>query len=105
MKVDKAAYEEAVELAKRLLKKGDHVYGIVRSVAKSGTSRTNDFYVIVDNQPVYLSNTMSRILGTTQAKGGALKVAGCGMDMIFACVYELSLRLFDDGYALKHDSL
>ena len=105
MKVDKAAYEEAVELAKRLLKKGDHVYGIVRSVAKSGTSRTNDFYVIVDNQPVYLSNAMAHILGVQQVGGGALKITGCGMDMIFACVYELSRRLFDDGYALKHDSL
>lgn len=33
------------------------------------------------------------------------KVSGTGMDMIFAVVYDLGRKLFDDGCALTHDSL
>jgi hypothetical protein len=31
-----------------------------------------------------------------------VKVHGCGMDMGFHAVYELSGALFGDGYSLKH---
>lgn len=105
MKVTKENKDRAIDSLKTLLVKGDRVYGIVRSVARSGMSRTIDFYVIKDNQPIYLTVSMSDALGIPQNKGGALKVAGCGMNMIFATVYDLSRCLFGDGYSLKHDSL
>lgn len=105
MKVPKQEHEAALDCLKKLVNKGDTVYGIVRSVARSGMSRTIDFYVFKDNHPVYLTGYMSQVLYNSRDKRGALKVAGTGMDMIFACVHDLSKRLFDDGYALKHDSL
>jgi hypothetical protein len=105
VKVSKEDKDSALGVLKSLLVKGDRVYGIVRSVARSGMSRTIDFYILKDNQPVYLTTYMSVVLSIPQAKNGALRVAGCGMDMIFATVYELSMRLFSDGYWLKCGSL
>lgn len=105
MKVSKKDREEAISSLKDFLGRGDKVYGIVRSVARSGMSRTIDFYVVKDNRLVYLTGYMSKVLNIACNKQGALKVQGCGMDMIFACVYELSMSLFGDGYSLKHDSL
>lgn len=88
-----------------MITKGDKVYGIVRSVARSGMSRTIDFYVIKDGVPVYVTAFVAETLGMKRNKEGALKVSGTGMDMIFAVVYDLGRKLFDDGYALTHDSL
>ena len=97
--------EQAIETLKKILVQGDTVYGVVRSVARSGLSRTIDFYVIKYNSPVYLTGYMSKVLKMPRAKGGALRVAGVGMNMIFACVYELSISLFDKTYALKNETL
>lgn len=105
MKVSKEEKERAVEALKGLVSKGDKVYGIVRSVARSGKSRSIDFYVLGNNEPIYLSGHMSQALSISQDKRGALKVSGCGMNMIFACVYALSRALFGDGDSLKHDCL
>jgi hypothetical protein len=97
--------EEARDALKRVLSPGDTVYGIVRTVSRSGLSRTIDFYAIQQNQPIYLSGYMSTLLGISRNKEGALKVSGCGMDMIFATVSDLSRTLFEHGYALKHEGL
>jgi hypothetical protein len=96
--------QEAISWIKNVVFKDATVYGIVRSVARSGMSRTIDFYVMRDNQPMYLTGYMSTILKMKRSKEGALKVAGCGMNMIFACVYELNRALGDD-YQLRHDQL
>lgn len=105
MKVSKEDKDTAIKNLREILAKDDRVYGIIRSVARSGLSRTIDFYVIKNNQPVYLSGYMSKVLGLAQDKRGALKVAGGGMDMVFATVYDLSRALFDNGFTIKHDSL
>lgn len=105
MKVSKQEYDEALGRLKEHLKPGDRIYGVIRSVARSGRSRTIDFYVMISNQPVYISGWMGTVLKTPRNKQGALKVRGCGMDMIFDCVYELSRAVFGNGYTLKHDSL
>lgn len=105
MKVSKEERDQAVAAIKNVLFKTDTIYGIVRSVARSGMSRTIDFYVIHEDRPIYLSGYMSKILGMPRTKEGALKVAGCGMNMIFACVDALSRSLGDNSYSLKHEQL
>lgn len=105
MKISKEDKEQAVRDLKDLVSEGDTIYGIVRSVSRSGMSRTIDFYIIRENLPVYLTGFMSTVLKRPRDKRGALKVQGCGMDMVFACVSEISVALFGVAYGLKHDTL
>ena len=114
MKVSAKDKVEAIAALHEILKPGDTVYSIVRTVAKSGMSRTIDFYVFRDNRPVYLTGYMSTALGIPRATGAhwALKISGCGMDMCFATVYDLSMTLFcpgkydhDAAYSLKSEVL
>lgn len=87
-----------------LLPPGTTVYGIVRTVSRSGMSRTIDFYVFPGGEPVFLSALFARLLGLRQ-KEGALVVRGCGMDMVFSLVYDVSAALHGDGYALTGRAL
>jgi hypothetical protein len=96
--------EEATERLRALLKPGDTVTGIVRTVARSGMSRTIDFYA-GSELGQYLTGYMAKALDLGRTPDGAVRVHGCGMDMIFATVYDLSRTLFQDGYALKNRSL
>lgn len=105
MGVDSLGYRTACDELRKLVPKGSTVYGIVRTVARSGLSRTIDFYAFQDNKPVYLSGYFSKILNVPRTKEGALKVRGTGMDVIFACVYEVSRSVYGVADALKRDSL
>ena len=95
------------------------VYAIIRSVAPSGMSRRIDFYTIAkdhhDNtyseeshapRMQFLTGYIAQVLGyrRDRDKDGIL-VKGCGMDMAFAVTYELSMLLYDNGYALKSEIL
>ncbi|CAB5219936.1 hypothetical protein UFOVP237_37 [uncultured Caudovirales phage] len=102
------------------LKAGDTVYSVLRHVSASGMSRHIDFYIIKNDQPIYITGSVASLLGLKRAKNGeGLIVTGCGMDMGFATVYSLGLALWphgtpephgirngepdsDGGYALKH---
>lgn len=102
------------------LKAGDTVYSVLRHVSASGMSRHIDFYIIKNDQPLFITGSVASLLGLKRAKNGeGLIVTGCGMDMGFATVYSLGLALWphgtpephgtrngepdsDGGYALKH---
>lgn len=114
VKATKAEIEEAKEKLRKWLPRGSTVFCIVRKVAPSGMSRNISLVFfehdaergeIRDYHPTY---NVAKVLGWSLAKGGgndALQVAGCGMDMCFHTVYELSSVLYGDGYALKHRTL
>jgi hypothetical protein len=87
------------------LDKGDTIYGIVKSVSASGMSRTIKFYTIKDNRPMFLSWSISQLLGYKMKEDGTIRVSGVGMDMIFATVYELGAVVHNDGYYFRSDSL
>lgn len=114
----------------RMLKPNDTVYGIVRTVARSGMSRTIDFYCVDHDAERgerggamrYLSGYMGHLGIGQRTKDGSLRVNGCGMDMVFHCVYTLGAMLWpqgtdkphgrrngepdsDGGYALKAETL
>lgn len=94
-----AEKEEALRYLRKILRPGDTVYTILRHVSSSGMSRRIDLYAIRKNQPVYLSGYAGRVLGISRhpSKEG-LNVSGCGMDMGFHLVYELSYALFPKGF-------
>ncbi|MDM7993874.1 MAG: hypothetical protein QUS11_11260 [Candidatus Fermentibacter sp.] len=102
----RAEQDQAIAELRKILRPGDRVYGIVRSVSRSGMSRTISFYAIKKNQPVYLTGYMARALGLTMTRGyhDAVRVHGCGMDMCFATVYDLGRRLWPDGGKIEKSS-
>lgn len=80
-----------------VIKPGDKIWGLVRHVSSSGMSRHISFFVPLDGGITDISWHMAKVLGYKQADSGALKVSGCGMDMVFHCIYSLGLVLFGHG--------
>ena len=81
------------------------IYCVLRSVSKSGMSRTIDFFTIDNDRPQHLSGLIKMALGYRWAKNGGLVVGGCGMDMGFHVVYTVSSVLHGGargGYEIKH---
>jgi len=93
-------------MLKRFCPKGSTVYTVLRHVSRSGTSRRIDVYSIRKNELVYLSGYIEGITDMKRHKDGGLLVHGCGMDMGFHIVHNLSMALygFDNrgAYALDH---
>lgn len=108
---------DAIRQLKKILRPGDTVYGIVRSVSRSGMSRRIDFYAFRprqkyrdgtykidrrDAEPVYLSGYMGHALGLSRGNGDGLMIGGCGMDMVFSTVYNLGRTLWPKGTRKPH---
>ena len=88
------------------LKKGTKVYCKLNHVSQSGMTRAISFYVLVDGVLSKLDYSIGKLLCYKfNNKHGGLTVRGCGMDMGFDVVYNLSYKLFNDGYSLKHEWL
>lgn len=95
--------QEAIDQLKRYLKPGTTVYTILRHVASSGMTRWIDLYVFENNEPRRLTWNACLSTGYTyDRKREALKIGGCGMDMGFAVVYDLSKTVLGDATALNH---
>ncbi len=81
------------------LKPGDTVNTISRHTSRSGMSRSISLFASVSGELVELDYYASRVLGDSiDNKHGGIRIGGCGMDMGFALVYNLSSRLFPDGF-------
>ncbi len=98
-KSQKAEQDEARDLLRAEVLPGDVLHTVVRSVARSGMSRTIDVYRLQDGELRCLSGLVARALDYRRNDAGALKVSGCGMNMGFAVVYEVSAVLFGAGFA------
>lgn len=95
-----------------LVKPGDTVYTELLNVSRSGMYRRISAYVVKDGEMIKLDRLAIRLgVGDSPRNGNAgIGVGGCGMDMGFSIVYNLSRVLFgggvnahvDGGYALKH---
>ena len=96
MKYSQQEVEEALAKLRELLKPGDTVNTILRHVSRSGMSRSISL-ISADMQE--LDYWASRVLGDSiDQKHGGIRIGGCGMDMGFALVYNLSARLFPGGF-------
>ena len=89
--------QESIAWLLSVIKPGDKIYGLVRHVAPSGMSRHISFFILLDGGIKDISWHMARVLDYKQAQSGALKVSGCGMDMVYHCIYSLGSILFGQG--------
>lgn len=98
-KIQKSERDEAIQSLRETLKPGDTVYTVLRSVSRSGMSRDIDLYKLEPEGPRWLSRIAARACNWTwNNKRECVKVGGCGMDMGFHLVYNLSRTLFDDSH-------
>lgn len=98
MKVTKQEATDARAMLLKFLKPGDTVYTVLRHVSRSGMLRIVSLYAIVDGAPQWLDGWASRLTGIAldrQREG--LRMGGCGTDMGFEAVYNLSWALWPDG--------
>jgi hypothetical protein len=96
------------KLLTHYLKEGQKVHTILRSVSASGMTRNISLVIAQGDEVVDITYYAAQALGEkmTESKGHrAIKQNGCGMDMGFNLVYNLSSVLFAGqeraGYALK----
>ena len=93
--------EEIKQQLKRDLKNCDTLYTLVDHVSQSGMTRDIRVFMIKDNKPLNISYKVAKVLKRRQGKNTGVRVQGCGMDMGFEIVYNLSRCLFKDGYKIN----
>ena len=105
MKYSKPETEKSLNAVRALVKPGDTIHTILRHVSRSGMSRNISPVLLRDGDTLHLSRSVAVILGLPVVEGSwdAVKIGGCGMDMGFSLVYNLSSRLFPDGYGCVGD--
>jgi hypothetical protein len=100
--------EQHKKALREMLALSNHkVYTVVHTVARSGMSRTMTAIIADKQGNVVCLNWYFEGLGIAKrTKDGELRVHGCGMDMGFAIVNNLSTTLYgythEGGYKLKH---
>src|SRR5689334_5075266 len=99
MRYTKSDKQESRDLLLEVLKPGDTIHCILRSVSRSGMSRRIDFFKLTENGELYLTPRIAKVLDMPfDYNKRGLRVDGCGMDMGFATVYELSHALFHGNF-------
>lgn len=99
-KAEKQEKQEAIEKLRAMLKPGDTVRTILRHVSRSGMSR--EVSPVFDGEDI--GWLVSRAIGSPIGPHGGVKMGGCGTDMGFALVYELSYALWPEGFGCIGDS-
>jgi len=95
---------EALKTLRGWLKPGQEVYTVCKHVSRSGMLRHIDVFAIVDGKPQSLNRYVEALGLYNRAKdfkannADSLRVSGCGMDMGFAVVYDLSSAVFKDAF-------
>lgn len=92
--------KECIKDLRKLIKAGNTVYTILRHVSSSGMTRHIDLLVMKKNQPHRITWSAAKAMGY-RMKDGSIVTQGCGMDMGFDLVYNLSRTLFPKGFKVK----
>lgn len=96
--ISKQEIEEQKEKLKLLIEKaGFKVYTVIRSVSSSGMYRTISPIIFVDGRVLHIAYATAIVTGYkyTEKNGhSAIGISGCGMDMGFDLVYNLSSALY-----------
>ncbi len=110
-KLQKSEHDEYLAKARKMLKVEDTIYTLLRNVSRSGMPRSISFYIMADNEPYCIDYIINKINGGKIDKHGGITMTGCGMDMGYHVVHNLSMKVFakeegkydhDGAYALKH---
>ena len=92
--------------ARRRSRKALTVYVSQKSVSRSGMMRRLLLHIIRDGELIEITQHVAEVAGFSFDRDAwAIKVHGCGMNMHFHAVYELSHALFGDGYRLQNVSI
>jgi hypothetical protein len=90
--------KEAFTELRKIVRPGDTLYTVLRSVSRSGMSRSISVFKIDAKGPHRLDGLLAAALGYKfDCDNGGVKVGGAGMDMGFAVVYNLSAALYGHG--------
>jgi hypothetical protein len=101
-KIDETQKIESIKELQKLLKPGDTVYTVLRHVSTSGMSRAISVHIIRNNEPLNISWSVANVIGEKlHTKHEGIKIDGCGMDMGFSVVYDLSRELFPNGFDVQ----
>jgi len=100
---DSIKYKHSKEL-KKIIKQAKYLlYTKIMHVSSSGMLRVIQVIAMIKNRPWYISRSVQKV--TTyypwDDKKEGLRVGGCGMDMGFSVIYNLSSELYKDGYKIK----
>lgn len=98
MKFTKEAVAKARAELVRLCPPGTTIYTKLNHVSRSGMSRSITPYVIVDNAPQYIAYSVAVLFGQNRDRYDGITMRGCGIDMGFALVYNLSSTLYRGGF-------
>lgn len=106
-----AVRQEAIKRLRTWIQPGDTIHTQMKHVSRSGMQRViqvikiqcPDKYKIDEGQTkpeiLYLGYNVAEAIGMKyDREREGVKVGGCGMDMGFHLVYELSHALFKDGF-------
>lgn len=106
--------KDNIKYLKQLLRRRKDVYTVLKHVSRSGMYRQIAVLVLYKNEIRNISWQVADVLGL-KGTDGAVGIGGCGMDMGFAIVYNLSRVLYakskisagdfggrDPGYILQH---
>jgi hypothetical protein len=93
---------EAIRDLRKMLRAGQTIYTIMRTVSRSGMQREISLAIVRKGEIVGLDRLVGHALRYRRGKHGGLVVGGCGMDMGFALVYRLGRTMWPDGTSTPH---
>ncbi|NYE28531.1 hypothetical protein HDE78_001483 [Rhodanobacter sp. K2T2] len=98
---------QSLDQLRQWLPKGTRVFTILRNVSRTGMCREISVVVWLpgEGRPIHPNHHVCQALGLRRGKQDGVVLQGCGMDMGFHLVYELSHALYGDADALTHEWL
>ena len=99
----KTETKEAQAYLLEILQPGATIYTDLRHVAASGTTRWIDLYCVEDGRIRNITWLACKAGALSWcSRRNAIKMAGCGMDMGFAAVYDIGCSLWPTGTPEPH---
>jgi len=94
-----------IEVLQKAFPKGSTAFTNVVHVSRSGMYRHISVHKphIENGEAVRMQNYSAYIARVLGRSFNAVGVGGCGMDMGFELIYNLSAKLYGDGYAIKQE--
>lgn len=89
----------------RDLLEGKKLYLTLMSVSSTGMSRRFKCLAVVNGEIVNIGYDVAHALGYRYDEDHNVIIKGCNMDMAFALTYNLSIKLYGNGYKLKHNTI
>src|SRR5436189_279748 len=74
------------------------LYTSVQHVARSGLPGESKPYVMQNGEPRWIGSLVAKAVGMRLGKHEGVIIGGCGMDMGFALVSDLSATLYPEGF-------